>query len=157
PELFSFLISAGGHRVFAERLAKKHNETFQTYLVALALSYAFLELGIEKLHATCVLIDGSAAGFLGESGPGKSTIAGSFIRNGHPLLTDDMLVLRAKAHGFDASPGLPQIKLFPPTAQVALGNQCLENMIHPRSRKAVIPLGPNQFHQHDAPLKVLYV
>ena len=157
PGLFNFHVSADGRQVLANRLTDSDDEVFETYLLAFALSYALLELGIEQLHATCVLINGSAAGFMGESTHGKSTLAGAFVGTGYRLITDDISVLRLRSDGFHVSPGLPRIKLFPEVAQFVLGNRARGKPMNPHTEKMVIPLKPHQFHREETPLKTLYV
>ena len=50
-------------------------------------------------HAAAVEIGEHAIAFMGASGRGKSTLAASFAGNGYRLLTDDGLVLQARADG----------------------------------------------------------
>lgn len=157
PSLFNFLISADGRRVLGHRLTDAYAASFYTYLLAFALSYALLELGIEQLHATCVLINGSAAAFIGKSGHGKSTLAGMFVRSGYKLITDDMLVLSSRHGVFYVSPGLRRIKLFPEIAQRLLGEHVRGTPMNPLTEKMIIPLAAGQCHSAEAPLKALYV
>jgi hypothetical protein len=65
------------------------------------------------LHGSAIGVSGAAVGFLGVSGVGKSTLAAAFRRRGHPVLTDDLCVVRATADGtLQAQPGLRQMKLW---------------------------------------------
>jgi hypothetical protein len=73
------------------------------------------------LHAGSVLINGHAVAFLGESGAGKSTLAASFVRDGHPLVTDDCLALEESARGFSALTSNAAIKLWPDSAASTFG------------------------------------
>src|SRR5258707_5304125 len=74
-DLFHFLIPANGQRIVYGRLGEASAESIQTYLLGQVLSYALTKQGHEPLHATVVVIEGRAIGFLGESGMGKSTLA----------------------------------------------------------------------------------
>lgn len=45
------------------------------------------------IHASCVEVNGKGVVFTGNSGKGKSTAAYAMLRRGHPILTDDRLML----------------------------------------------------------------
>jgi hypothetical protein len=65
--------------------------------------------GGEALHASAVLTPHGIIAFSGPAGSGKSTIAGSLLKAGFPLMSDDCLVLiekDGKIHGVVAYPGL---------------------------------------------------
>ena len=46
------------------------------------------------LHASAVEVGGGVVAFVGYKGAGKSTTAASLFAQGHPLVTDDLLVMR---------------------------------------------------------------
>ena len=52
-----------------------------------------LSLGTPVLHASSVSIDGALAAFVGPGGAGKSTLAVALGRRGHPVGSDDGLLL----------------------------------------------------------------
>ncbi len=155
--LFEFLVSPNGRQIAGRPLAEASWAAFETYLFGQVLSYALIKLGIEPLHATVVVIDGSAVGFLGRSGYGKSSLAAAFLNTGHTLLTDDLLVLRKVGNHFSAHPGPPRIKLFPEIAEVFLGNGASGAQMNPYTCKLVIPLSSAQISCHEHPLKAIYV
>jgi len=49
--------------------------------------------GFYGIHASCVEVNGKGVVFTGNSGRGKSTAAYAMLRRGHPILTDDRLML----------------------------------------------------------------
>lgn len=49
--------------------------------------------GFYGIHASCVEVNGKGVVFTGNSGRGKSTAAYALLRRGHPILTDDRLML----------------------------------------------------------------
>ncbi|MCC7417793.1 MAG: hypothetical protein IT176_11700 [Acidobacteria bacterium] len=65
------------------------------------------------LHASAVVLDGSAAAFLGAAGTGKSTIAAALALDGASTLTDDALVIRFAGRRALADPTYPGIRLWP--------------------------------------------
>jgi hypothetical protein len=67
------------------------------------------------LHASAVLTSHGVIAFAGKSGQGKSTLAASLAREGHALVSDDCLVLRAEHGGWTAIPSYPGVRLWPTT------------------------------------------
>jgi hypothetical protein len=155
--LFEFVISAGGRRIACRSLNGGTKEAFHAYLVSQVLSFAMVRQGIEPLHATVVVVDGQAVAFLGDCGYGKSSLGAAFLQVGHPLLTDDVLVVEERDHGFAAYPGPPRIKLFPEVAKTFLGDCVGGTPMHPQTPKLVIPLDPFLSSQAVVPLKSIYV
>jgi hypothetical protein len=156
-ERFEFLVSADGRAIAARRLRHGSNETFHTYLLGQALSFALIKQGLDPLHATTVAIDGAAIAFLGDSGYGKSSLGAAFVQAGHQLLTDDLLVLSERDAGFAAHPGPPRIKLFPKIARQVLGRAARGTPIGPMTPKLVIRLDDHQASRSARPLTAIYV
>jgi hypothetical protein len=138
-------------------LHRSSDETFHTYLLGQALSFALVKQGLDPFHATVVLVDGVAVAFLGHSGFGKSSLSAAFLQAGHRLLTDDMLVLSEKGSGFIGHPGPPRIKLFPNMARSILKSHATGIAISSASRKILIPLEGRQTMASAATVGALYV
>ena len=158
--LFEFLVSADGRRIACRPSNGISRETFQTYLVSQALSFALLKQGIEPLHATVVVWNGRAVAFLGDCGYGKSSLGAAFLCAGHRVLTDDLLVVRERAEpgqGFLAYPGPPRIKLYPKMTASLFRHQFASVPLNPRTRKQVIPLNALQSSQAPVPLRAIFV
>jgi hypothetical protein len=155
--LFEFLIDSDGRRIWCGWLGAASLESLQVYLLGQALSFALVKQGYEPLHATSVVIDGQAIAFLGSSGFGKSSIAASFLADGHRLLTDDMLLLRRTDEGYEAQPGPCRIKLFPKMARCFLAGTASAVPMNSETEKLVVPLAADHRHSGSAPLRVLYV
>jgi hypothetical protein len=155
--LFEFVVAADGTRIRARRLggASRMPRVFETYLLGHVLSFALIARGLEPLHATAVMLGHGAVGFLGDCGQGKSTLAAAFVRAGHALLTDDLLVLRADGGGFSAAAGPPRLKLFADPARRLLG-AVHGTPMNGRGSKLVFPLGARAARE-AAPLRALYV
>src|SRR5690349_8355036 len=156
--LFEFLVGAHGTRVTARRLrgAVALPRAFETYLLGQVLSFVLVARGLEPLHATAVVVNGGVVGFLGDCGQGKSTLGAAFVRAGHALLTDDLLVLRAAGPRFSAAVGPPRIKLFREPADRVLGRGTRGTPMNDRGGKLVFPLG-TRAARGPAPLSALYV
>jgi hypothetical protein len=155
--LFEFLVSADGRKIACLELNGASQESFQTYLLGQVLSFALLRWGIEPLHATTIVIEGKAVAFLGDSGYGKSSLGAAFIQAGHPLLTDDLLVLKERSHGFVAHPGPARIKLFPEVARSLFLQKVEAIPMNNLTPKLIIPLDSHQSYSTAIPLKAIYV
>lgn len=138
--LFEFLVAPDGRRIACRPLDGVSREAFHTYLLAQVLSFALLKQGIEPLHATAVVVRGRAVAFLGDCGRGKSSLGAAFLRAGHALLTDDLLVARLEGRCVVAYPGPSRIKLYPGTAWRLLGARAGGAPMNPFTAKRVIPL-----------------
>ncbi len=157
--LFEFLISPDGRRIACHALNDVSQETFQTYLLSQVLSCALLKQGIEPLHATVVVIQGQAVAFLGNCGYGKSSLGAAFLRAGHAILTDDMLVTSVPDQRQPiviAHPGPPRIKLFPNIAAALLGRRRRRTPMNPGTTKLIIPLSDREHCRQAVPLRALY-
>jgi hypothetical protein len=156
--LFEFVVAADGRRIAARRLARAAAmpRAFETYLLGQVLSFALIAHGLEPLHATAVVVGNGAVGFLGDCGQGKSTLGAAFVRAGHALLTDDLLVLRSNAGGFRAAAGPPRLKLFSEPARRVLGPRAQGTPMNGRGSKLVFPLSAGGA-RGAAPLRALYV
>jgi hypothetical protein len=154
--LFEFLISPAGRRITCRALNGASQEAFHAYLVSQVLSFALLKRGVEPLHATVAVVNGQAVAFLGDSGYGKSSLGAAFLRAGHRLLTDDLLVITEADRRFIAHPGPPRIKLFPEIAKTFLGEGIAGVPMNPKTTKLVIPLASRLSAQTAAPLQAIY-
>jgi len=155
--LFEFLVSPDGRHIVGRPLNGVSREAFQTYLVSQVLSFALLRQGIEPLHSTTVVVDGKAVAFLGDCGYGKSSLGAAFLRAGHRLLTDDLLVVKEEKGRFLAQPGPPRLKLFPEVAQVVLGKEPAGVPMNPHTPKLVLSLTPHEAATSPAPLRAFYL
>jgi hypothetical protein len=131
-------------------------EALRSYLLASPLSFVLLERGIESLHATGVVLDGTAFGILGNNGYGKSTLAAALLSRGLPLLTDDLLVLEWQGETCFSHRSGAHIKLFPQVAQRFLpGLSGVQLNRH--TQKSVYSLTSREVPGEDrVPLSVLY-
>jgi hypothetical protein len=103
--------------------------------------------GLPVIHASAVVQDGQAIGFLASNRGGKSSLAATMVKSGHSLLTDDLLpieMLQGTPHGY---PSYPQMRLWPEDALHVLGYKDCETLehVHPECSKRRIPIGLDGF------------
>lgn len=97
--------------------------------------------GILALHASAIVTERGAVGFLSHSGNGKSSLAARLVVDGYPLLTDDILAVELQGGDFVAHPGYPYLKLWPPEAEHFLGHFEDLEQVHPELSKRWVPIG----------------
>jgi len=111
-------------------------------------------------HAAAVMIDGRAVAFVGKTGRGKSTLTASFAAAGHPVITDDCLLLQAGPNGVEAVPTYPSLRLWADAVE-ALGRRLgRRKSVAEYSRKIRLTSGPRDpipFCVNPAPLGCLYL
>ena len=155
--LYEFRVDRAGSRVAYHPLDDCDGTVLQNFLFGQALSVALVQQGIEPLHAASVSVGDGAIGFLGDCTFGKSTLAASFLRWGHRLLTDDLLVIENRAGQPIAFPGTGRIKLQPDSARALLGDACRGAPLNPKTTKRVFELGDGRVQRTGLPLRALFV
>lgn len=92
-----------------------------SFLLGPVMGIALRMRGTTCLHASAVEIRGSAVAFVGEMGAGKSTAAAIFARNGHAVLTDDIVALEKCGDAFFARSSYPFLNLLPDSMALVFG------------------------------------
>jgi hypothetical protein len=111
------------------------------------------------LHASSISLNEEAIVFLGASGLGKSSLAGSFCQSGSPLLTDDFLLVEQKAGIFCGSPSYPALRLWPEALSAVMQPQAEARQMAHYSEKKWLSLRQAKlpFAYRTIPLKQLYL
>jgi hypothetical protein len=108
--------------------------------------YMLHRLGFPILHASAVLVYGEAVALVAPAGNGKSAMAGSFLRRGATLLSDDVLPLVEHGDEIHAMPGAPMMKVWSQTATETFGihqplpdlTANVQRLISPRTGAAIV-------------------
>ena len=116
----AFRVTGGTDVVLAPDAAAEPDDLRLTVLGPL-LATALHQRGLLVLHASAVAGPGGAVAIAAHSGTGKSTTAGSLLRRGYRLLTDDVLAVDLAAEPPAVRPGGSGVKLWPASAE-ALGH-----------------------------------
>jgi hypothetical protein len=153
---FEFLIPSDGRSITCRPLTSRGVDAFHTHLGP-SLSFALISLGFEPLHSTTIVIDGGAVALMGDCGYGKSSLGASFVKSGHRLLTDDLLVTSHQEGRFLAYPGAPRVKLYPAIAKIVFGSRVTGLRLKPLTQKLIIPLDEQRSQRTPVPLKAIYV
>ena len=132
-------------------------ETIHHLLLDQVLPRLLAHKGHLVLHAGGVVLAGKAIAFVGTTGAGKSTLVASLHALGHPLLSDDGLVVtRSGSHGM-VLPTYPSLRLWPDAVAgvFADGTPNLAPMAHYSTKQRVL-VDPGTT-PHPLPLAALYV
>jgi hypothetical protein len=94
----------------------------RNYLLGAAMAL-WLELaGVPVLHAACVADGENAAGLLGHSTTGKSTLTAGLVAAGYHFVSDDLLPLDVHEGVFQIYPSKPSTRLWPDAARHFVGD-----------------------------------
>lgn len=155
PRVGSFRIR-GGREIVVEPLPGVDEAVVRLSLLGPALAVLLHQRGFLVLHASCVVMDGAAVAFLGDSKWGKSTTAAALYRSGRPLVADDVLAVDLRSGSPTVRRAFPQVKLWPESV-MALGIEPQElRTIHPALEKRAFRAQVG-FGDDDLPLGRLYV
>lgn len=147
-------------RITAHLCDTSHDYLVEIYLIGDIFSL-WLELhGIPAIHASSVVIDGQAIGFLSSNKGGKSALAAALLKKGYPLLTDDILPIEKRDGIYFGRPGYPQMRMWPDEAGFFLGGYEDLDIVHPRYSKRRIPVGGKgfgSFYSDSIPIGALYI
>jgi hypothetical protein len=146
-----------GHEVIFDPAPGVEDQVIRLFILGRVLASLLHQRGLLVLHASAVEVNGGAIAFLGGKGWGKSTLAATMHRHGHPVVTDDVVALNVSDVGVPVVyPGFPQVKLWPEAAAF-LGDSVDElPRLHPQFEKRARPVARG-FSPSSLPLKGVYV
>ena len=156
-KFYEFRVQADGSRILCRPLHETDRTVLQNFLFGQALSFALVHQGLEPLHAGVVRIEDTAIGLLGDCTFGKSTLVASFVRAGHRVVTDDLLMIARENGQTLACAGTGRIKLNPDSARVFLNDARAGEPLNPLTTKRSFPLRSDEQQPTPLPLTHLFV
>lgn len=160
-DVVEFVFGPSGDRIDGRVLDPEYGHAVEIYLLGLVLAYWLERRGRLALHGSGVVLeDGRAVAFLGDKGSGKTSLGAAFLRDGCPLLTDDLLAVdvdRARPH---AAPGYPQLRMWPDLARHFVGDPAGLPSVEPGGEKRRVSLVDHwdaPFADAPAPLERIYL
>ncbi|MED4534431.1 aldolase [Metabacillus fastidiosus] len=82
-----------GTKIIVSALQDASEDKIRLFILGTCMGIILMQRGTLPLHGSTVAVNGKAYAFIGESGAGKSTVASAFIKEGYPLLTDDVIAV----------------------------------------------------------------
>lgn len=147
-------------KIIAEVLDPSHDYIVEIRFLGEILSI-WLELhGVPTIHASAVVVEDGAVGFMTTNKGGKSALAAAMMAEGCPLLTDDILPLEVCDGTVIGRPGYPQMRMWPDEADFFTGGHENLEIVHPWYTKRRVPVGGGgfgRFCNERKPLKALYI
>ncbi len=107
-----FFVNYKGDEIIWSPLSEIPTETIHHLLLDQVIPMVINLKGREALHASAVLLPNGIIGFVGSAYSGKSTLTGSFLTAGCPLVSDDCLALLEKDREIYAIPAYPGLRLW---------------------------------------------
>lgn len=146
-----------GNRIVIERDPAAQDIDIRVFLLGSSFGALLHQRQDLVLHGSAIEWEGEAVVFMGVSGVGKSTTSTAFRKRGHPVLTDDLCVVRADGDGrMLAYPGFPQSKLWLDSLQKLDFSPESLTRIREKIEKRALPLGED-FCSEPLPIKKLYL
>ncbi len=152
-----FLVDHRGRQVWAEWSEANTFEDVVTYLLASVLGFVLRLHGVITLHASAVVIDGSAVALAGRPGAGKSTTAAAFASRGFPVLTDDITALRPAEDDFLVQIDNPRLRLWPATSELLWSGGRDLPRLTPTWNKRFLNLEDHEVARCPVPLAAVYL
>lgn len=148
-----FLVSASGSDVDAWWDAPLTEVDVADYLLGSVLAFIVRLRGMVPLHASAVAVQDQAILFAGPQGAGKSSIAAAFAILGHPVLSDDIVVIDDSTGRVLAHPSHPRLSMWPDSASSLFSTTSLpaHSAVYEKRR---LDLREHGFLFHDASLPV---
>ncbi|HEX6127379.1 MAG TPA: hypothetical protein VFZ23_18555 [Pyrinomonadaceae bacterium] len=128
----------------------------QAFLTGPVLSVLLHQRGYFVLHASAVVIGGSAVAFLGAKGDGKSTLAAHMQVRGHRLIADDIVPVQLQNGSVVVTSGFPRIKLYDDSIMAVGGEPSDFPLIHSLVEKRSFRHRDN-FSTEPIPLSSIFV
>jgi hypothetical protein len=155
-DIGTFLVR-NGREILVDPSPDAEDGDLEIALLGPALAALLDQRGDLLLHASGVAVAGEALLFLGGSGWGKSSMASALQARGHPVVVDDLAVVRFARSGARLVRGIPQVKLWPDAARaVGLTPEALPTIGKGYEKRRSTP--PGGFTAHpDVPLGRIYV
>jgi len=133
-----------------------NDRDLRLFLLGSAIGALLYQRGVWPLHGSSVATSSKAAIFLGDSGTGKSTLAGAMQHRGFQVLSDDVCAITSDPAGIvQVWPAYPRISLWPDSI-VRLGGDPGElQKTHTAQEKYDFPV--QHFSLDPVPVSVVYV
>lgn len=138
PNLADFQISLNAKEITSYPVLGTPPETTKHLLLDQVLPRCLAYQGKTMVHASAVRFEHGLILFLGDSGVGKSTLAGNFHQLGNPIVSDDCLMLKEGKNGIKGIPTYGGVRLWNDSLEVLFPpEQGVDPVAHYSTKKRV--------------------
>jgi hypothetical protein len=154
-----FWLDREGTEVWATWPGNLGIEDTATYLLGPVLGILLRLRGVTCLHASAVAFGETAVAFVGSEGAGKSTTAAALARQGHAILSDDVVALAEHDGSFFVHPAYPYLCLWPESVESLYGSPDALPKFSANYEKRFLSLGRQElrFAARALPLAAIYI
>jgi hypothetical protein len=154
-----FWLDREGAEVWATWPGELELEDTATYLLGPVLGILLRLRGVTCLHASAVAFGEKAVAFVGAEGAGKSTTAAALARQGHAVLSDDVVALTERGGAFFIHPAYPYLCLWPESVESLYGSRDALPQFSAKYDKRCLSLGKQElrFAEQALPLAAIYL
>ena len=154
-----FWLDRGGKSLWSTWPETSTLEDAASYLLGPVLGLVLRLRGVTCLHASAVTLEDRSVVFVGSEGAGKSTTAAAFARQGHAVISDDVVALMEIEGGFRVMPAYPHLCLWPDSVEMLYGSSEALPRFSPAWDKHRLDLGNHgtRFENRPLPLGAIYL
>jgi len=154
-----FWLEREGKSLWAVWPAASTLEDTASYLLGPVLGLLLRLRGVTCLHASAVSIENRSVAFVGSEGAGKSTTAAAFARQGHAVISDDVVALVESPEGFRVMPAYPHLCLWQDSVEMLYGSSEALPHFSAGWEKRRLALGDQgtRFENRSLPLGAIYL
>ncbi len=149
-----FWLDRDGLEVWATWPSNSTLEDAATYLLGPVLGLLLRLRGVTCLHASAVAFGEKAVAFVGSEGAGKSTTAAALARQGHAILSDDVVALAERDGSFYIHPAYPYLCLWPESVESLYGSKDALPQFSANYEKRCLSLGKQELRFAERPLRL---
>ena len=156
---FQFWLDRDGRSLWAVWPETSNLQDAASYLLGPVLGLLLRLRGVTCLHASAVSFEDRSIAFVGPEGAGKSTTAAAFAREGHAVISDDVVALLEREGSFCVLPAYPHLCLWPDSVEMLYGSAEALAPFSPSWDKRCLPLGDQgtRFERRPLPLGAIYI
>jgi hypothetical protein len=154
-----FWLDGKRRNIWATWRTESSLENTASYLLGPVLGLVLRLRGVVCLHASAVAFEDRSVAFVGHMGAGKSTTAAAFARQGHGVISDDIVALMEREGSFHVMPAYPHLCLWPESVKMFYDTvEALPRLV-PDWDKRRLDLGEQgtSFESRCLPLGAVYV
>lgn len=138
PKQADFRISANAKEISCYPAPATPEKTIWHLLLDQVLPRCLAHQGKIMIHASAVRLEHGLLLFIGDSGTGKSTLAGNFHQEGQPVVSDDSLWIKEGKNAIKAIPSYGGLRLWEDSLQVLFPEeQNTQSVAHYSTKKRV--------------------